>query len=136
LSLRVDNQKQNIPFKKLYATKEARESFAFKEVEDFLKTQALKNDLFVQIIEEQDENKVPTRKFLVMAKDLTEDFVGKTKTRFLNSEHLKKAAVGAVKIMENKKQQGYAEELSQDAKDFLGNAYKDLDDIFGRFHKK
>lgn len=133
--MKIDNQNQNISFKKLYATKEVQEHSAFKEVKEFLKSQSIKNDLFVQIIEEQDENKTPIQKFFVIAKDFTENIVGKTKTRLLESEHLKKASLGAVKIMENNKQKAYREELSQEAKDFLGKAYKDLDDIFGMFDK-
>lgn len=136
MHLQVENKKQKISFKKLYATKEVQQSIPFNEAKEFLKRQSLKHDIFIQMIEEKDENKMTTKKFLVMAKAVQENVFGKTKTRFLNLEHLKKAVLGAVNIVETKKKKPHNEEFSEDIKDLSGERFQAFESVLGRLNRK
>lgn len=135
--MKVNDKKQNITFQKLYAPKDVQALAEFKQSKDFLKSEAQKCDIFVQMIEEADEKtKEPVQKFLIIAKDFYENITGKTKTKTLSSESLNHATTGAVKIMERNKKTTYEQEIFESAQESFGDIFKEFDDILKRFGKK
>lgn len=129
MHMKVQNN-SDVSFQRLYAGSKASNSPEFKAVKNEILSLSQKNDVFVSLIEEANEQGVNVQKFFVKVKDLASNFVGKTKTKKLDSNQLISAVKGARRIMERNEMKATYNVDEQMLKD-VDNFFENFLNLFG-----